>query len=101
MTIRFNCPYCNKTLGVADDKAGMVAACPQCKMQVQAPEAHEVVYKPPTLAIAGSTNAGTKGIIRFHCTECGAVHERPTQQGGQKMTCPNCKANVDIPASKL
>lgn len=101
MTIRFNCPYCGKTLGVPDDKAGMVAACPQCKQQVQSPEAHEVVYKPPTLAIAGATNTSNKGIIRFHCKECGAVQERPIQQGGQKMTCPQCQSSVDIPQSKL
>lgn len=37
MTIRFSCPTCNKTLAVADDKAGVKVACPGCKRPFRVP----------------------------------------------------------------
>jgi hypothetical protein len=39
--IRLRCPNCMKALGIADDKAGAVAACPECgkKFRVPTPDA--------------------------------------------------------------
>jgi hypothetical protein len=42
MTIEFHCPYCQKLLKTADDKAGVRANCPGCGQAVTVPDlAHE------------------------------------------------------------
>lgn len=37
MVIEFHCPYCNKFLRTADDKAGVDARCPGCSAQITIP----------------------------------------------------------------
>jgi predicted Zn finger-like uncharacterized protein len=46
MMIAFNCPHCNRSLRVADDKAGVTGRCPGCGQRFTVPEpmpAFEVV----------------------------------------------------------
>lgn len=56
MTVRFNCPACNKALHAPDDKAGVEIACPGCKSPLRVPAAAE---SPQAAAAPSGPGGGT------------------------------------------
>jgi uncharacterized membrane protein/DNA-directed RNA polymerase subunit M/transcription elongation factor TFIIS len=58
MTIEFHCPYCQKLLKTADDKAGVRANCPGCGQTVMVPDlARETAQADPSYALEQSAVA--------------------------------------------
>ena len=90
MVIRFQCPYCGKTLGVPEEKAGTQGTCPQCQNMILAPEAGEA-RETFSLGLSASTAGSSHGVLKFHCPNCGAIYERSMDQAGQQMTCTKCQ----------
>jgi phage FluMu protein Com len=59
MTIRFSCPSCDKTLAVADDKAGTKVACPSCKHPLRVPANGQTDHHDGTATQSRSTTAAS------------------------------------------
>lgn len=67
MPIHFSCPSCNKPLAVADDKAGVKVACPDCKHTLRVPNnGHAAGDGPGTRpkAAASSSTSGAEAAVR-------------------------------------
>ena len=98
MTIEFQCPYCQKLLKTADDKAGVRANCPGCGEPVTVPElVHEAAQADSSLAAeqdaAAAPSAGVGGA-----PEAGlAAQARPS---ADTKNCPMCGASIKAAATK-
>src|SRR5437868_3521244 len=90
MTIEFHCPYCQKLLKTADDKAGVRANCPGCGQAVTVPDlAHETAQADPSYAREQSA------VATRAAPDAGAepADEGHTASAPTKV-CPMCGENI-------
>jgi predicted RNA-binding Zn-ribbon protein involved in translation (DUF1610 family) len=92
MTIEFHCPYCQKLLRTADDKAGVQANCPGCGQRVVVPAADsnqlfgEPLAPAPEAAVfeAGSarhaSGRGASQMTTTSCPMCGEENAAPAKR---------------------
>jgi hypothetical protein len=102
MTIEFHCPYCQKLLKTADDKAGVRANCPGCGEPVTVPElVHEAAEADSSLAAeqdAAAAAAPSAGLEVGAAPEGGlAAQESPS---ADTRNCPMCGASIKAAATK-
>jgi hypothetical protein len=106
MSIRFNCPQCQKTLKVPVQHAGRRARCPGCKNAVRIPTLDPVVSaeveelaaatlgdEPP----AQKVEEKTVGVIKFQCHFCDEPVEVSADLAGQQTPCPECRRIIKVP----
>src|SRR5262249_41783416 len=101
MTIEFHCPYCQKLLKTADDKAGVRANCPGCGEPITVPEpVHEAAQADSSLGAAEDAAAGapTAGLGGVGAAERGLTsEERPS---ADTKNCPMCGASIKAAATR-
>jgi predicted RNA-binding Zn-ribbon protein involved in translation (DUF1610 family) len=92
MTIEFHCPYCQKLLKTADDKAGVRANCPGCGQAVTVPDlAHEAARADSSLDHAesgGAARAALDATMAHPTAESDAAVSAPTK------VCPMCGETI-------
>ncbi len=90
MTIEFHCPYCQKLLKTADDKAGVRANCPGCGQTVTVPDlAHETAQADPSYAPEQAAIAvGATADVGAHPSDEGQIASAPTK------ICPMCGETI-------
>jgi len=92
VTIEFHCPYCQKLLKTADDKAGVRANCPGCGQAVTVPDlAHEAARADSSFdpgRSAGAVHSGADAIGGELADESGAAAPAPTR------LCPMCGERI-------
>jgi uncharacterized membrane protein/phage FluMu protein Com len=90
MTIEFHCPFCQKVLKTADDKAGVKANCPGCGEAVTVPSADSAAAKAEPLWTENAA-AGTSAQI----TDSGGAAVPPESAAtGDTRPCPMCGAEI-------
>jgi DNA-directed RNA polymerase subunit M/transcription elongation factor TFIIS len=87
MTIEFHCPYCQKLLRTADDKAGIRANCPGCGQSVTVPDG---ALADPSPADIHSTAAR----VPFDSIGSEAAHPSGSGASGPMKTCPMCGEEI-------
>lgn len=82
MVIEFHCPFCNKFLRTADDKAGVDARCPGCSAQITVP-----------------ANSATEEAGHYEPAD-GAPAGPAEEEGGPLRACPMCGELIKAAARK-
>jgi uncharacterized membrane protein/phage FluMu protein Com len=87
VTIEFHCPFCQKLLKTADDKAGVRANCPECGEAVTVPSpGGEAVQADPSFAVAGPAPS--------RAAASAAEVEDAAGPAGETKNCPMCGADI-------
>jgi hypothetical protein len=107
MSIRFNCPHCNKSLKVNAELAGKRARCPGCKQALTIPALDPVASaEVEELAAAALSDAPRPearqeeqetGTIKFQCPFCDEAVEVGAELAGKQAPCPECRRIVKVP----
>jgi hypothetical protein len=72
VTIEFHCPFCQKLLKTADDKAGVSATCPGCGEPVVVPSTAESAADAGSAVVGDEVAAGTSSADATRdCPMCG------------------------------
>jgi hypothetical protein len=105
MSIKFNCPHCQKSLKVSTEVAGKRAKCPGCGQIVRIPQ----IDNPPAdvEALAASTlteapaqpaaPAAPAKTIKFNCPQCDEPVELDAELAGKQAPCPECRRIIKVP----
>lgn len=97
MTIEFHCPFCQKLLKTAEDKAGVSAKCPGCGQTVTVP----AVRSEPKEAQAPTAGEGNARFEPRENTYSGsAAIEEEAGQSSETMACPMCEAQIKKSATR-
>src|SRR5262249_5719676 len=107
MSIRFNCPHCQKSLKVSAELAGRRARCPGCKQAIAIPTLDPVVSAEVEDLAAAALSDELKpeekpeeketGPIKFQCPYCDEMVEVSADLAGKQTPCPECKRIVKVP----
>ncbi len=92
MTIEFHCPFCQKLLRTADDKAGVRANCPGCGEPVVVPVAAEssaLFHESLPSQASGPATAPQPPL---------PAAEPHSGIGGATKNCPMCGAEIELAA---
>lgn len=104
MSIKFNCPHCQKLLNVKDELAGKRASCPACKkvLTIPAPVAQAVDVEALAAAALseGSQAEAPKEItyVEFVCAYCDTKVKVDAEMAGKRVPCPECRRITQVPA---
>lgn len=92
--IRINCPKCTRRIKVTEKHFGRKISCPNCthNFVAQDPDA-------PTEAPAKDPKKD-EDLIRFNCPNCERILKSGREFAGQKMQCPSCNTNINVPGEK-
>jgi hypothetical protein len=108
MSIKFNCPHCQKSLKVNQELAGKKARCAGCKRiltipTLEPPAASADVESLAAAALgeqppAPETAPGRQGApIKFVCFYCDEEVEVSADLAGKQTPCPECRRIVKVP----
>jgi hypothetical protein len=87
MPILVSCP-CGKKFRVADEHAGKRIKCAGCGDPVTVPAEEEE---------APARAAPLPTLVRFECPECGKAMQAKSTFAGERVDCPRCRAEVEVP----
>ena len=103
MSIKFNCPNCQKAHTVKDELAGKRAKCSGCQQVVTIPVPVSMPADVEDLAAAAFADAeqqeAPKEIkyVDFQCPFCDEKVKFDAELAGKQAQCPECKRLVKIP----
>jgi hypothetical protein len=109
MSIKFNCPHCQKSLRVNVELAGKKARCPGCRQPLRVPTLEPPPAAPDVEALAASALADEPppvpapeepkqlATISFTCPQCDEKVEVSADLAGKQTPCPECRRIVKVP----
>jgi transcription elongation factor Elf1 len=105
MSIKFNCPHCQKVLVVKEEFAGRRAPCPACKTKITVPapvakpvDIEEVAAAALADAPVPAAPAPKQSKIEFTCPFCNEKVSVEAELAGKRTPCPECRRIVKVPA---
>jgi tetratricopeptide (TPR) repeat protein len=102
MSIKFQCPHCQKTFQVKDEFAGKRAQCSGCKQVIVVPAPVARPADLEELAAAAlkdepvAPEADTR-TVEFNCYYCDAKVQVSAELAGKQTPCPECTRIIKVP----
>src|SRR5262249_5057401 len=106
MSIKFNCPHCDKVLRVKDELAGKRAKYPACGQVLSIPAQASAAVDAEAWAAAALADqpkaepkpaAAPAGTIDFRCYYCDEDVKMPMDLAGKQAPCPQCRRIIKVP----
>ncbi|MBL8794306.1 MAG: DUF4339 domain-containing protein, partial [Planctomycetia bacterium] len=88
--IYFRCPNCHKRAEAADQMAGVIVDCPDCRQRLRIPPPQAAAPPRPQTAVAPGD-----GMVRFLCPYCRKKLKVPHDARGG-INCKRCGQRIDL-----
>jgi tetratricopeptide (TPR) repeat protein len=104
MSIKFNCPHCQKPLNVKDQLAGKRALCPGCKKPLTVPAPTSQPADIEAFAAAALVEQPEEAAppveqktMEVVCSYCDTKFQVSVELEGKQTPCPDCRRIVKVP----
>lgn len=96
--IYFRCPKCHKRAEAADQLAGVIVDCPDCRQRLRIPP--PAAAAPPQQQVPPPRDAGARndGMVRFFCPFCNKKLKVPQEARASGINCKRCGQRIEVGA---
>lgn len=97
--IYFRCPNCHKRGEAADQMAGVIVDCPDCRQRLRIPPPAASAPAQPKVAQPRDAGARNDGMVRFFCPYCTKKLKVPQEACGTSIHCKRCGQRIEVSAA--